>query len=388
MGVETNSVYQWIQFLFFFFGFFFVFFSYYSKATKMATDTSDQRPAGGVKAENLTKTNKFEAYMKSGDLYSLPVTAVPGCGFMMGYLLKRNGITRASELYDLYTKQKKGFAKYLACKFGSWNIIYVNTVIKAFEEWEKIHVVKPEKKVKVVEEKKKGPPRKVGEGSKKWDDFLKLSDLSKVPIMKVPGVASTLGGEMKKRNYCTAKQLMDQFKGEKKGQCNSDEEKFLKWILCCFGYWNTQYSKVVLAALKAFDNKDQEVKNEPAAEETAGNADEESFDETDADETIPEMVTRIAEETADAIAEQLEEPKEEPADEEAAGNADEEVVDEAFDYEMSDEEAVAAALEAAVAGAVELNDNADEEMSDATGDDTSADETSADETSADDAADA
>merc|ERR1712033_92248 len=354
MGVETNSVYQWIQFLFFFFGFFFVFFSYYSKATKMATDTSDQRPAGGVKAENLTKTNKFEAYMKSGDLYSLPVTAVPGCGFMMGYLLKRNGITRASELYDLYTKQKKGFAKFLSCKFGSWNIIYVNTVIKAFEEWEKIHVVKPEKKVKVVEEKKKGPPRKVGEGSKKWDDFLKLSDLSKVPIMKVPGVASTLGGEMKKRNYCTAKQLMDQFKGEKKGQCNSDEQKFLKWILCCFGYWNTQYSKVVLAALKAFDNKDQEVKNEPAAEETA-----------------------------DAIAEQLEEPKEEPADEEAArnadepadeeaaGNADEEVVDEAFDYEMSDEEAVAAALEAAVAGAVELNDNADEEMSDATGDDTS-----------------
>merc|ERR1711970_217132 len=139
---------------------------------------------------------------------------------------------------------------------------------------------------------------------------------------------------------------MDQFKGEKKGQCNSDEEKFLKWTLCCFGYWNTQYSKVVLAALKAFDNKDQEVKNEPAAEETAGNADEESFDETDADETIPEMVTRIAEETADAIAEQLEEPKEEPADEEAAGNADEEAVDEAFDYEMSDEEAVAAALEA------------------------------------------
>merc|ERR1711887_282468 len=199
-------------------------------------------------------------------------------------------------------------------------------------------------KVKVVEEKKKGPPRKVGEGSKKWDDFLKLSDLSKVSIMKVPGVAATLGGEMKKRNYCTAKQLMDQFKGEKKGQCNSDEEKFLKWTLCCFGYWNTQYSKVVLAALKAFDNKDQEVKNEPAAEETAGNADE-------------------------------------PADEEAAGNADEEVVDEAFDYEMSDEETVAAALEAAVAGAVEINDNADEEMSDATGDDTSA------ETSADDAAD-
>merc|ERR1711887_432700 len=125
-------------------------------------------------------------------------------------------------------------------------------------------------KVKVVEEKKKGPPRKVGEGSKKWDDFLKLSDLSKVSIMKVPGVASTLGGEMKKRNYCTAKQLMDQFKGEKKGQCNSDEEKFNKWILCCFGYWNTQYSKVVLAAIKAYDTKtvpepivQEEVKQEP-----------------------------------------------------------------------------------------------------------------------------
>merc|ERR1719447_1159902 len=117
----------------------------------------------GVKAGKLAATKKFDAYVKSGDLYSLPVTAVPGCGFLLGILLKRDGITRASELYDLYKAQKKGFAKSLACKFGNWNLVYVNTVIKAFEDWEALHVVKPEKKVKAKakEEKKKGPPRKV-----------------------------------------------------------------------------------------------------------------------------------------------------------------------------------------------------------------------------------
>jgi len=331
--------------------FFSFFLFYYLEATKMATDTSDQRPAGGVKAEKLTKTNKFDAYMKSGDLYSLPVTAVPGCGFMLGYLLKRNGITRASELYDLYTKQKKGFAKYLACKFGSWNTIYANTVIKAFEDWEKIHVVKPEKKVKITEEKKKGPPRKVGPGSKKWEDFLKRTDLSVTSIMSVPGVASTLGCEMKKRGYNTAKQLMDQFKGDKKGQCNGDDDKFNKWILCCFGYWNTQYSKVVLAAIKAYDSKtvpppivQEEVKQEPTEnnenqgdvpvepsikqEPTEDNEnqgdvpvepsikqepteDNENQGDEDQEETLKDKLIRLAEEAADSVAEALEQSEEE-----------------------------------------------------------------------------
>ena len=36
---------------------------------------------------------------------------------------------------------------------------------------------------------------------------------------------------------------MDQFIGTKKGQCHGDDKLFYKWILCCFGYWNTQYSK-------------------------------------------------------------------------------------------------------------------------------------------------
>jgi len=311
--------------------FFSFFLFYYLEATKMATDTSDQRPAGGVKAEKLTKTNKFDAYMKSGDLYSLPVTAVPGCGFMLGYLLKRNGITRASELYDLYTKQKKGFAKYLACKFGSWNTIYANTVIKAFEDWEKIHVVKPEKKVKITEEKKKGPPRKVGPGSKKWEDFLKRTDLSVTSIMSVPGVASTLGCEMKKRGYNTAKQLMDQFKGDKKGQCNGDDDKFNKWILCCFGYWNTQYSKVVLAAIKAYDSKtvpppivQEEVKQEPTENnENQGDVpvepsikqepteDNENQGDEDQEETLKDKLIRLAEEAADSVAEALEQSEEE-----------------------------------------------------------------------------
>merc|ERR1712168_119509 len=241
--------------------------------------------ATGVRAGKLATTKKFDAYVKSGDLYSLPVTAVPGCGFLLGILLKRDGITRASDLYDLYKTQKKGFAKSLACKFGSWNLVYINTVIKAFEDWEALHVVKPEKKVKVKEEKNKQPPRKVGPGSKKWEEFLKRTDLSKTPVTKVPGVASTLGCEMKKIGKTTAGQLMDQYKGDKKGQCNGDDEKFYKWILCCFGYWNTQYSKAVLSALKAYDAKTKENQGE----------------------TFIEMATRVAEEAADAVGEALEE---------------------------------------------------------------------------------
>jgi len=249
--------------------------------------------ATGVKAEKLARTKKFDAYLKSGDLYSLPVTAVPGCGFVMGILLKRDGITRASELYDLYKTSKKGFAKRLACKFGNWNLIYIHTVIKAFEEWEAIHVVKPEKKVKEKEEKKKGPPRKVGPGSKKWEEFLKRTDLSKTPVMKVPGIGSTLGCELRNRGTTTAGQLMDQYKGDKEGQCNGDDEKFHKWILCCFGYWNTQYSKAVLAALKAHDTKTVPV--EPKKEPTEDNENQ--------GKTLEEKVVRFEENAADAVGE-------------------------------------------------------------------------------------
>ena len=65
--------------------------------------------------------------MASGDLYALPVTAVPGCGFLLGMLLKREAITRASDLYEVFTKQKTNFPKYLSCKFGPWNMVYAKT---------------------------------------------------------------------------------------------------------------------------------------------------------------------------------------------------------------------------------------------------------------------
>jgi len=216
-----------------------------------------------VKQEKLTQTKKYSTWVASGDLYALPASAVPGCGFLLGMLLKQEGITRANQLYDIYKKQKKNFPKYLACKFGPWNLVYANTVVKAFQDWEEAHTVKKEKKTKkVAEEKKKGPPRKVGEGSKKWTNFLMRSDLSKTSVRLVPGIASILGEEMCKRGYKTAQQLMDQFKGSKKGQCNGDEEAFKKWILCCFGYWNTQYSAAVIAALKAHSNP-KAVKSQP-----------------------------------------------------------------------------------------------------------------------------
>merc|ERR1712212_1165116 len=71
-----------------------------------------------VKQEKLTQTKKYSSWVASGDLYALPASAVPGCGFLLGMLLKQEGITRASELYDVYKKQKKNFPKYLSCKFG------------------------------------------------------------------------------------------------------------------------------------------------------------------------------------------------------------------------------------------------------------------------------
>jgi len=246
----------------------------------------------------LTHTKKFESLVANGDLYSLPVSAVPGCGFLLGMLMKKENITRASDLYAVFKQKKsKEFAKYLACKFGPWNAVYAQTVIRAFEDWEKVHVVKPEKKAKKqpeVEEKKKGPPRKVGPGSKKWDEFLQRADLSKTSIRRVPGVASILGCEMEKRGFCNAKQLMDQYIGTKKSQCKGDDKLFYKWVLCCFGYWNTQYSKVVLEALKAHGSAH--------------------------DDTFLQKLTRAAEGAAEGVSNAM---KEEPVVKEEAANADE-----------------------------------------------------------------
>ena len=61
-------------------------------------------------------------------MYALPVTAVPGCGFLLGILMKKEGICRASDLYETY-KSKKGkeFLKFLVCKFGAWNAVYART---------------------------------------------------------------------------------------------------------------------------------------------------------------------------------------------------------------------------------------------------------------------
>jgi len=282
----------------------------------MATETKES-----VKFEKLTHTKKFDSLVAAGDLYALPVTAVPGCGFLLGILMKKEGICRASDLYETY-KSKKGkeFLKFLVCKFGAWNAVYARTVVKAFEDWEKVHVVKPEKKPKAKKEVEEKPkrPHKVGPGSKKWDAFLQRADLKKTPIRAVPGIASILGCEMEERGYCNAQQLMDQFVGTKKAQCKGDEKLFHKWILCCFGYWNTQYSNVVSEALKAYGSaKDPSflekvtAAGEKAAEgvsnalvkEEAGNADEPEDNENqgEAFTAAPAQQEPAAEEAAEPL---------------------------------------------------------------------------------------
>ena len=63
--------------------------------------------------------------MDCKDLYSTPVSAIPGCGFLLGTLLKREGICRASDLYDRFKKEnRKNFTSFLECKLGKWNAIY------------------------------------------------------------------------------------------------------------------------------------------------------------------------------------------------------------------------------------------------------------------------
>merc|ERR1712112_234409 len=86
---------------------FFLFFYFFYKSIMASVKTTQN-----VKQEKLTQTKKYASLVASGDLYALPATAVPGCGFLLGMLLKQEGITRASELYDVYKKQKKNFPKY------------------------------------------------------------------------------------------------------------------------------------------------------------------------------------------------------------------------------------------------------------------------------------
>jgi len=255
--------------------------------------------------EKLTHTKKFQRMLDRKDLYAVPVSAVPGCGFLLGMLLKREGICRASDLYELFKKHnRKAFTEYLqlTCKLGKWSGIYVNVAIRALEDWQKINDPKPEKKVKVKEEapKKEKIPHKVGEGSKKWAAFMAREDLAKTRVQLVPGIAGILGCELNKQGYKTAQQLMDQWQGDKKGQCKGDEAAFHKWVLCTFGYWNTQYTRVVLSALKAYgqskgmtfmekvvnaaENAADQVSEAIAKEETNANEDDVAKEETNANE--------------------------------------------------------------------------------------------------------
>lgn len=203
-----------------------------------------------TRMEKLLKTKKYKTLMDTENLYSIPANAVPGCGYILGLLLKNKGITRASELYKLFEEKREvEFGKYLVCTFGVWNVILVNTIIQALKDWEAVYKKQPEAKA----EAKQKRSHKVGPGSKKWDQFMMIPDLSKVSVKVVPGIASILGNELARRGVTKAGQLMDKYKTEFK----QDEAAFNKWILCYFGYWNTLYTKTVLAALKAYDEGHQ-----------------------------------------------------------------------------------------------------------------------------------
>jgi len=207
-----------------------------------------------TRMEKLLKTKKYKTLMDTENLYSIPANAVPGCGYILGLLLKNKGITRASELYKLFEEKREvEFGKYLVCTFGVWNVILVNTIIQALKDWEAVYKNKKEPEAKGKAEAKQKRPHKVGPGSKKWDAFMMIPDLSKVSVKVVPGIASILGCELARRGVTKAGQLMDKYKTEFK----QDEAAFNKWILCYFGYWNTLYTKTVLAALKAYDEGHQ-----------------------------------------------------------------------------------------------------------------------------------
>merc|ERR1712168_1165493 len=276
------------------FFFFILFLFFFSVNVRMASEANNS-----VMLEKLTHTKKFQQMLDTKDLYAVPVSAVPGCGFLLGMLLKREGISRASDLYELFKKQnRKAFTEYLQCKLGKWNGIYVNVAIRALEDWQKLNDPKPEKKVKKEAPKKEKIPHKVGEGSKKWDAFMAREDLAKTSVRLVPGIAGVLGCELNKQGYKTAQQLMDQWQGNKKGQCNGDEAAFHKWVLCAFGFWNTQYTRVVLSALKAYGQSKGMTFEGTAKEERNANEDI-AGDETNANEDNAEDETTANEDIAD-----------------------------------------------------------------------------------------
>merc|ERR1712168_579677 len=293
------------------FFFFILFLFFFSVNVRMASEANNS-----VMLEKLTHTKKFQQMLDTKDLYAVPVSAIPGCGFLLGMLLKREGICRASDLYELFKKQnRKAFTEYLQCKLGKWNGIYVNVAIRALEDWQKLNDPKPEKKVKKEAPKKEKIPHKVGEGSKKWDAFMAREDLAKTSVQLVPGIAGVLGCELNKQGYKTAQQLLDQWQGDKKGQCNGDEAAFHKWVLCTFGYWNTQYTRVVLSALKAYgqskgmtfmekvvnaaENAADEVSGAIAKEEKNANEDDMAEVETNANEDIANDETNANKDIAD-----------------------------------------------------------------------------------------
>jgi hypothetical protein len=56
-------------------------------------------------------TKKHTKWIESSDLYAIPVTAVPECGWLLGHLMKQDGIQRASQLYEQ-----------VESKIGGWSL--------------------------------------------------------------------------------------------------------------------------------------------------------------------------------------------------------------------------------------------------------------------------
>merc|ERR1712042_346728 len=336
-------------FFFRFFTFFKLFFCLCVFAFILYTMAEEQKPVKSEAsdavqlapyAEKLTKTKKYQQMMDCKDLYSTPVSAIPGCGFLLGTLLKREGICRASDLYDRFKKEnRKNFTSFLECKLGKWNAIYASVVLRALEDWQNLNDPKPVKASKKKEEAPQKPkvPHKVGLGSKKWVDFLLRTDLSKTSVRRLPGVAGVLGCELEKQGFKTAQQLMYHWRGDKKGQCNKDDALFRKWVLCTFGYWNTQYTDVVLAALKAYTDGHprpssviQLANGEPTFMEKVANAAE------SAAEMVSEALADEETNENEVVKEEVNDNEDESGQEEENGNQD--GVDQESDQDDGDQE--------------------------------------------------
>merc|ERR1711911_27323 len=106
---------------------------------KMATESK----LGSARVEFLVTSKKYEPFVECGDLYTLPVYAVPGCGYTLANLLaERQGITKAGQLYDVFMQQRHFFSGFIADIFGpriggGHEAFYAEAIIRAFEDWEK-----------------------------------------------------------------------------------------------------------------------------------------------------------------------------------------------------------------------------------------------------------